>query len=525
MPSIKDCKRLVKRIYLTNLGMKKGLAITTLLSGPHGTGKTQVLESAAEDMGGYCLTIEGGSLKEGEITGLPFAREIGNGKSEVQFIPYYSISNIQNMEEEYYKRAIDKGFNNGRIKLVGTVNEAATQAARNKASLNPNSSKELLDEIIVKNYETIEIRDASGKVINKIHTTNELDRIVNGDTNKYKFGEELDLETKLALIETGEIKPVFLFIDELTRTEQSVQKELMNIILTRCVNGYNLPWFVCVVSATNPNSGNSSYDTNDMDPAQLDRFLKLKASAKLDDWVEYALNSNLDADVISAIAANDDIFKAKDDTLEDTDEMTPSPRSWEMVNGIYTTIEAFNNSKFFTPEERKCVEDDRRVLISGKVGATASRIFLQNINNKDNTIKPGDILTGKSREIKPEIVNKFKEQKLIRQKITSDSVLRYVQSHICEYETKNKSTDLKVRTEYSNFISQLKEFCDTLDGAMQLAFAKKTADFKNCKATDGKSLFTKIASKCFAQSVLKNLSDFKKSLAEVNPDTEEDENY
>ena len=69
MISINEAKRLVKRALLANLATdKRDLAITPLVSGRHGIGKSQMVKSIAKDLGGVCITIEGGTLKEGEIT-------------------------------------------------------------------------------------------------------------------------------------------------------------------------------------------------------------------------------------------------------------------------------------------------------------------------------------------------------------------------------------------------------------------------------------------------------------------------
>ena len=83
MATIKDAKTLIKENYFTNLSADEGMNMTMMLSGPHGIGKTKIIQSAAKDLGGYCFTIEGGSLKEGEITGLPFAQQNADGSSEV----------------------------------------------------------------------------------------------------------------------------------------------------------------------------------------------------------------------------------------------------------------------------------------------------------------------------------------------------------------------------------------------------------------------------------------------------------
>ena len=82
MISINEAKRLIKRALLSNIVCTKpNLAITPLVSGKHGIGKSAMIKSIAEDLGGVCITIEGGTLKEGEITGLPyqFIKSAGEG--------------------------------------------------------------------------------------------------------------------------------------------------------------------------------------------------------------------------------------------------------------------------------------------------------------------------------------------------------------------------------------------------------------------------------------------------------------
>ena len=50
---------------------------------------------------------------------------------------------------------------------------------------------------------------------------------------------------------------VLLFIDEINRCEHAVQQELMNLILNREINGFNLGHSVHIVAAMNPTN---SYD-------------------------------------------------------------------------------------------------------------------------------------------------------------------------------------------------------------------------------------------------------------------------
>ena len=52
MISINEAKRLVKRALLANLATgKRDLAITPLVSGRHGIGKSQMVKSIAQELG------------------------------------------------------------------------------------------------------------------------------------------------------------------------------------------------------------------------------------------------------------------------------------------------------------------------------------------------------------------------------------------------------------------------------------------------------------------------------------------
>ena len=67
MANITEAKRISKRIILTNLLTNDySIALTPLLSGKHGIGKSQIAKQIAKELNGVSITIEGGTLKEGE---------------------------------------------------------------------------------------------------------------------------------------------------------------------------------------------------------------------------------------------------------------------------------------------------------------------------------------------------------------------------------------------------------------------------------------------------------------------------
>ena len=60
MATINEAIRICKRIMLTNLLTNDySLALTPLLSGKHGIGKSQVAKNIAKDIHGTVMTIEG----------------------------------------------------------------------------------------------------------------------------------------------------------------------------------------------------------------------------------------------------------------------------------------------------------------------------------------------------------------------------------------------------------------------------------------------------------------------------------
>ena len=337
-----------------------------------------------------------------------------------------------------------------------------------------------------------------------------IDKVEAGDDNAYKFGSELSPETKIKLIESGEIKPVVLFIDELNRTEQQTMKELMNIILNKSINGYDLPWFVSVVSAVNPCSQNSTYATNELDDAQLDRFLKIKVDANLEgmdwpcSWYKAQLRCNR-----RELQLQKQIFIKREKGQEDTSEMTPSPRSWEMVSNIYTYIKSAYKTKFFTDEERKKVMMTLEFSFVVRLVKMLQELF-ENINRKENNIKPAEILTMKENKIDPAIVTKFNNQKRLTQKIIADNVVNYVANVI--------------RSRQDEDINRCKEegaICKLHGAAQGILLMLDTAQIlfvkKFLKLPNGQQVFNKI-SKAFTKEILANIYEAKAAIKDLSND-------
>lgn len=411
MITVNEAKRLIKRALLANIvSDKKDLAITPLISGKHGIGKSQMIKSVAADLGGVCITIEGGTLKEGEITGLPYQYKDDNGNVKFRFLPYYAVERIQKEQQRIFTAC----------------------------------GKETAESVLY------------------------------GDENKYAF-DDISSDEKISMLKSGIVKPVIIFIDEINRTENSVYKELMNILLTRSVNGYNFPWWVLFVGAMNPSTQNSLYATNEMDPAQLDRFLKIKVSDNTREWLRYGKNTGMSPEILNFIKDNPKCLSSNDKELQDDEKPTPSPRGWDMVDTLLKSEPLLRD--FFTDKENdpKIVEKDMKNLVSAKLGSTVATMFFASKVSQSRALTPEEIFADDERLSK--ISNQIENMSAAKKIQTCDLMLNYLKENIEFMMLGKQQFELNKK--------QLSVLVNILDSSSRLLFAQKLS---NAVSDDGNSL-------------------------------------
>lgn len=412
MISINDAKRLIKRALLANIvSDKPNLAITPLVSGKHGIGKSAMIKSIADDLGGVCITIEGGTLKEGEITGLPYQYKDDEGKTKFRFLPYYAVERIQNEEQRLFY--------------------------------------------------------ALGKTV-------EEDSSLIGDENRFAMND-LSIEERISAIQNRTVKPVIIFIDEINRTENSVYKELMNILLTRSVNGYEFPWWVLFVGAMNPSTQNSIYATNEMDPAQLDRFIKIKVGDNAKEWLRFGKDSGISANILNFIKDNPKCLSSDAKDLNDEEKPTPSPRGWDMVDTLLKSEPLLRD--FFTEKENdpKVVEKDMKNLVTAKLGASVATMFFASMVSQARALMPEEIFADDEALSKTKsIIATLSAAKKVQ---TCDLMLAFLKENI-EFAMLDKANFEKMK-------KQLSALVKILDSSTRLLFAQNIAA---TNTDDGNSL-------------------------------------
>ena len=411
MISINEAKRLVKRALLANLATdKRDLAITPLVSGRHGIGKSQMVKSIAKDLGGVCITIEGGTLKEGEITGMPYQYKDENGQIRFRFLPYYAVERIQAEEKRLF--------------------------------------------------------ELSGRTVTQ--------EMLSGDENRYAMND-LTPQEKIDALLSGKVRPVILFIDEINRTENSVYKELMNILLTRSVNGYEFPWWVFFVGAMNPSTQNSVYATNEMDPAQLDRFIKIKVGDNTKEWLSYGKTAGIDPRILSFIKDNPKCLSSTAKDLDDEEKPEPSPRGWDMVDTLLSSEEMLR--PFFTDKENdpKTVEKDMKNLVAAKLGASVATMFFASIVSKARALMPEEIFADDANLTNTApVIRQLSAAKKVQ---TCNLMLDYLKENI-EFIMLNKD-------QFAIIKQQLSKLVQLLDASTRLLFAQ---NLSAAMTDDGNSL-------------------------------------
>ena len=402
MISINEAKRLIKRAILSNIVCDKpNLAITPLVSGKHGIGKSAMIKSIASELGGVCITVEGGTLKEGEITGLPYQYKDDEGRIKFRFLPYYAVERIQNEEKRLF--------------------------------------------------------EAAGGVLAE-------DTALVGDENRYARNN-LSAAERVEAIRSGKVHPVIIFIDEINRTENTVYKELMNILLTRSVNGYQFPWWVLFVGAMNPSTQNSVYATNEMDPAQLDRFIKIKVGDSAAEWLKFGKATGVSPGILTFIKDNPKCLSSDSKDLEDEEKPTPSPRGWDMVDTLLKSEPLLRC--FFTEKENdpKVVEKDMKNLVAAKLGASVATMFFASLVSQARAILPEEIIADdeKLTATLPSI-EKLSAAKKVQ---TCDLMLDFLKENI-EFLMLDKQNFEKLK-------KQLSVLVRALDSSTRLLFAQNIA--------------------------------------------------
>ncbi|MDD5795295.1 MAG: ATP-binding protein [Clostridiales bacterium] len=286
----------------------------------------------------------------------------------------------------------------------------------------------------IESYETL---DESGKTI-------------------YKKSTVYAVHTKLREIDNYILnnKGVLLFIDEINRCEHTVQQELMNLILNREINGYNLSKEVKIIAAMNPSGKygeDFDYQVVDMDAAQENRFVWLRMESDSENWINWAIKNNINNKVIEFISNFPQYLYKKNE--EDVDA---TPRSYERISKILNIYR----------ENKDLIE--REVLLNvlkGNVGRVIAQELISFIeSNAKELISFDDVFFGDV--ISQNIIDRVKKESHTRLYLAATNIL---------VKLNNKIKNIK-EDEISYYINRFIEFINYYPADLMVGIMK---DMKN----------------------------------------------
>jgi hypothetical protein len=172
-----------------------------------------------------------------------------------------------------------------------------------------------------------------------------------------------------------------LFLDELNSASPAVQAVGYQLILDRKIGEYELPENVVICAAGNRETDKGV--TYRMPTPLANRFIHVEMRSDLSAWQKWAINNNINTDVIGFLSHN------KGD-LHDFDPKVatrafPTPRSWTFVSDLVSQDDIDDDTLF--------------TLIAGTVGEGLAHKFIAHRRVSAKMPHPMDILTGKVKDL------------------------------------------------------------------------------------------------------------------------------
>jgi hypothetical protein len=216
-------------------------------------------------------------------------------------------------------------------------------------------------------------------------------------------------------------KTVLLFIDEINRCEHTVQQELMNLILNREINGYELNESVKICAAMNPSSKYGSdfdYQVVDMDAAQENRFVWLYMEPDYNQWLDWAIGAGIEQKVIEFISTFPEyLHKINEEDIRAT------PRSYERISSSY---------KKYKEKKESIPRSVFLNVIRGNVGRVIAEEFVNFVESNYNPlISYEDVFEGNS--LHESIGERVKNESHTRLYLSAKNILKQLELTMKDY--------------------------------------------------------------------------------------------
>ncbi|MBP5679815.1 MAG: ATP-binding protein [Bacteroidales bacterium] len=180
-----------------------------------------------------------------------------------------------------------------------------------------------------------------------------------------KIGERSEFVPPYWWPEEG--KPIVLFLDELNRARPELLQTVMDLVLNRTLAGRSLPAGSRVISAVNEGD---EYQLTHMDPALVSRFNIYTFCPTVQEWLQWAERTKVDARVIRFISLQSQWLDGIEGAKAGIDtglERMPDRRSWKRLSDAILPLSELST--------------DDLDWMAGIVGAQAASHFIHSLSN------------------------------------------------------------------------------------------------------------------------------------------------
>jgi len=181
----------------------------------------------------------------------------------------------------------------------------------------------------------------------------------------------------------SQYKTIVLLLDELNSAPPSVQAAAYQLILNRRVGTYTLPDNVVIIAAGNRETDKGV--TFRMPKPLANRFVHFEVRVDFNDWLNWAVDNSVHADVVGYLTANKQDLYDFDPSRDSRSFATP--RSWSFVS------ELLDDTGILDAE----LQTD---IVAGAVGEGLAIKFAAHRKVAGQMPDPSDVLKGKIKELK-----------------------------------------------------------------------------------------------------------------------------
>ena len=132
-------------------------------------------------------------------------------------------------------------------------------------------------------------------------------------------------------------EPVCLFLDEVDRATLEVRQGIFELTDSRKLNGHHLHEDTIIFAAINGGEHGESYQVNEMDPAELDRWSVWDLEPTVEDWLAWG-KENVDSLIWDFINQNRSHLEHAGDI--EPNKRYPSRRSWDRLDKVLKSADA-----------------------------------------------------------------------------------------------------------------------------------------------------------------------------------------